>query len=243
MRLWRGQADISWRLDSSAFRRLANDAARPKFGPEFTSPIDPSRATELEGLIVNYEEYLIESADHSGFRHVGVRRLSDLELLAILRHYGAATRLLDTSRSALVALWFAASEYPAKTGALFGINSMYLGGGEHWRQDGPYADVVRALADINHPIAWSATGLTPRTAAQHSQFVYSAVSASPRGSIRIDESTDSLTVIALSPELKLHILRELKEAFDIHHYSLFPDIEGFAAGNCESREQYEMERW
>ena len=35
------------------------------------------------------------------------RQLSDLELLAELQHFGAATCLIDFSRSALVALWFA----------------------------------------------------------------------------------------------------------------------------------------
>ena len=35
------------------------------------------------------------------------RQLSDLEILAELQHFGAATCLIDFSRSALVALWFA----------------------------------------------------------------------------------------------------------------------------------------
>ena len=35
------------------------------------------------------------------------QQLSDLEILAELQHFGAATCLIDFSRSALVALWFA----------------------------------------------------------------------------------------------------------------------------------------
>jgi hypothetical protein len=40
--------------------------------------------------------------------HYHKEKLSDLELLLELQHYGAATGLVDFSRDFLIALWFAA---------------------------------------------------------------------------------------------------------------------------------------
>ena len=47
--------------------------------------------------------------------------LCELELLARLQHHGAATRLLDCSRNAFVALWFACRWEPDKDGVLIGF--------------------------------------------------------------------------------------------------------------------------
>jgi hypothetical protein len=43
-------------------------------------------------------------------------KLSDLELLLELQHYGAATGLVDFSRDFLIALWFAAHDNKGKNG-------------------------------------------------------------------------------------------------------------------------------
>jgi hypothetical protein len=43
-------------------------------------------------------------------------KLSNLELLLELQHYGAATGLVDFSRDFLIALWFAAHDNKGKNG-------------------------------------------------------------------------------------------------------------------------------
>src|SRR6266404_2469373 len=88
VRMWRGQADISWPIHSTAYRRLAS-----------------SRARISESDVISYEENLLKHATHRGYRYLDGRELSDLELLARLQHHGAATRLVDATRSAFIALW------------------------------------------------------------------------------------------------------------------------------------------
>ena len=65
---------------------------------------------------------LVEPARTRGFGFRSGRRLSDLEVLSKLQHFGAATGLLDFTWSPLVALWFA-SQDSAVDGKLFVINT------------------------------------------------------------------------------------------------------------------------
>ena len=93
---------------------------------EFLKDIKFSRgrikqADFLERYIKYHQEVLIEPARTNGFNLENGRKLTDLELLAKLQHFGAATGLLDFTRSTLVALWFAC-ENTAVDGNLFVIN-------------------------------------------------------------------------------------------------------------------------
>ncbi|VVM26322.1 hypothetical protein BSPWISOXPB_3766 [uncultured Gammaproteobacteria bacterium] len=58
--------------------------------------------------------------------HYHKEKLSDLELLLELQHYGAATGLVDFSRDFLIALWFAAHDNKGKNGKVFVLNIMIL---------------------------------------------------------------------------------------------------------------------
>jgi len=84
VRMWRGQADISWPIHSSAYRRIAKNN---------------ENVTEFS--VASYEETLLEQATHKGYRYSNDKRLTDLELLARLQHHGAATKLLDFTRNAV----------------------------------------------------------------------------------------------------------------------------------------------
>ena len=90
--LFRGVSTESYKIEASAYRRL----------PE----IDRNNTSKL--LKINQE--LIEKARGLGHDQKNGQQLSDLELLAELQHFGAATCLIDFSRSALVALWFACQQ-------------------------------------------------------------------------------------------------------------------------------------
>jgi FRG domain len=103
--MWRGQADITWPIHSTAYRRLAADA---------------SGARISEKAVRYYEEGLLKRAEHRGYRFHEGRELSDFELLARMRHHGAATRFVDATRNALIGLWFGISEYQDKVGLLIG---------------------------------------------------------------------------------------------------------------------------
>ena len=72
-----------------------------------------------ENILLNEAKKNLHHYDERG------RKLGDIELLAKLQHYGAATRLLDFSKNVLIALWFCVSdrEYKDKTGLLLGIDT------------------------------------------------------------------------------------------------------------------------
>lgn len=226
VRMWRGQADISWPIHSSAYRRLA---------------AQDSRVTE-SGL-ANYENWLLKQATHRGYRTINGQELSDLQLLARLQHHGAATRLVDATRSALVALWFCVSSNLDVVGALIGVHSDYLGGYEslpvHWS----YESLLKDMQGRDYPYTWEPPIVSPRVAAQHSQFLISKVAESPSGSLCLPSDVDSTLVVAVSPKLKKIARDILICSFDIRTVTLFPDLDGFCDANSYRSDRKDMFRW
>ena len=83
--VYRGMADASWKVESSAYRRIRQ-----------------SDETPPPAVLQTYIEQLLESAKRRGFQERQGKSDKDLELLADLQHYGAATCLIDfTTRSGL----------------------------------------------------------------------------------------------------------------------------------------------
>jgi hypothetical protein len=105
---WRGQADASWDVDSSLARRYRRQ--RAWLG---------ARYSLSEANVRAVESALVERARSVGFGE----GLSEVEILTRLQHHGAATRMLDCTRSAFVALWFACREHPDRDGILIGFAS------------------------------------------------------------------------------------------------------------------------
>lgn len=229
--MWRGQSDISWPLHSGAFRKLLK---RPNF---FCVKDRPT-----EEAVQFYEKSLLKLATHRGFRRVNNRELSDLELLARLQHHGAATRLLDATRNLLVALYFAVRENPDKNGMLFGWHSDFLGGYEGEITEESYDEAFGDLGDYNHPITFEPTEVSPRIASQHSQFLYSKISDGNYGSVCVDPDKGASIAIAISPKVKKEALKLLVNLFNIRHYTLFPDFDGFSSANSIFSPE-DMRRW
>lgn len=226
VRLWRGQSDISWPIHSSAYRKLALGEPTPS-----------------ETSMVWYESDLLDRASHKGFRQLDGRLLTDFELLARLQHHGAATRLIDATGSAVVALFFSAAANPKSTGALFGFHADFLGGFEGMPLKVSYEEQMAGIAKFRHPQTWEPTAVSPRVAAQHSSFVYSAVSPSPTGSLAIDPSPEAFLAVAITPRFKQEVLQILSDVFDVRHVTLFPDIDGFGHANSYRFDRSNAYRW
>jgi FRG domain len=92
---WRGSVRADWPLHSSLYRRLYWSSPNP-------APEEPAVRKEEERLLTSVHRWGL----HNGSRG----RLSVLEQLATLQHFGAPTRLIDVSMNAYVGLWFAVEE-------------------------------------------------------------------------------------------------------------------------------------
>jgi len=226
VRMWRGQSSIDWPVHSAAFRKLK---------------LSNSSVDEMD--MQYYEKDLLARATHRGFRLVDGRDLSDFDLLARLQQHGAATRLVDFTRNALTALWFAVASEAKLTGALLGIHAHSIGGYEGLPENRLYDEIFPNLAKHDHPQTWEPPAVTPRIAAQHAQFVYSDVVNRRSGSLKLPKKPKELLVVALSPDIKQRFSTILSEVFDIRYSTLFPDIDGFGRANSVHFSRREIYRW
>ena len=202
--LFRGVSKDSYKIEASAYRRLPEVARN-----------NPARL-----LRINRE--LIEKARLLGHDQKNGQRLSDLDLLAELQHFGAATCLIDFTRSALVALWFACQQ-SAKgeaNGKVFAVRS-----DDPARLKTVNPELIKK--DIDHFLnldendnyllyQWDPKLQNNRIIAQHSVFLFSGAQIEAEAECVIIKSS------------KQDILTSLDKISDIAEESIYPDFDGFA---------------
>jgi len=217
---WRGQASIDWGVDPSLVRRY-----RQRHEDRPGSALN-------ESSIRAAEKALIERTRAAGLGS----GLGELELLARLQHHGAATRLLDCSRNAFVALWFACRWEPEKDGVLIGfeLGEIAVHLDTETLQHG--IDDLLAMA-AGRLLWWQPRSLSPRISAQQAVFVFGQVVDEPWGSIRLSQGEVGLGDIGAVPGAALiFVSANLKAALNgiwepmlgFSEESLFPDFDGFA---------------
>lgn len=222
---WRGQADATWKIDSSLARRYRAGCV----------PHHPLDETNLRG----HEQVLVEHARAAGF----AEGLGELELLAWLQHHGAATRLLDCTRNAFVALWFACQRSWEPDGLLIGfrlrddanIETGMLG----W-------DIDRLLEHAEGRVLWwQPRALSARIPAQHAVFVLGKVVDERWGSIGLQGrpigrsafgDVPGVALILIPSALKEEMHRSWQDLFGFSEETLFPDPNGFARAHSVDRE-------
>ena len=216
---FRGQEDASWELHSSAVRRLIRDTDR--------IALNTPRFRRIYASYHSYE--LIESARTAGFDIEEGRTISDLQLLAKLQHFGAATGLMDFTWNPLVALWFAcaAGEKDDEDGKVFVIN---LNDPMRWRRV-PSGDEAQSTEDIflqhddDVPLYWepmARSEASARIIGQRSVFVIG------RPLIPEDAVVEEIQIDSSD---KKEMRKELADIFDVSERSLFRDVYGFSSVN------------
>ena len=217
---YRGQGNSGWHLYSGAVRRLLDTLA-------IASPED--HGTFASHYIDYHYNILLSPARQRGFHVDAGVELSDLQLLAKLQHFGAATGLLDFTLSPLVALWFACQESDAD-GTVFVLDiSPSMNDALTWENlsASSFSSVLGSLGSHSDLIAWEPAAFgeaSPRITAQQSLLVLMhpqglSCRLAGRITIRRDDKPDLL-----------HQLRDL----GFGEETLFVDVHGFSKANSSS---------
>ena len=214
--LFRGVSNDEYKIEASAYRRLPED--------------EKNNTSKL--LKIN--QVLIEKARSLGHDQKNGQQLSDLELLAELQHFGAATCLIDFTRNAMVALWFACQQ--SSTGKANGKVCAV-------RSDDPVrfktvnAELIKK--DIDHffqldenntryPLyQWQPKLQNNRIVAQQSVFVF--------GGAQIETEAECVIIESSKEE----ILNSLDKLLSITEASIFPDFDGFARLHAHNKPHIE----
>ena len=225
--LFRGLPNSEWIIKSTASLRFETGFY---YGTKFDYEQDIGRE-------FRYNQVLITDYRHKSFSKDNKSEIAqtDLGILAQLRHYGAATSLIDFTKNPLVALWFACNEESQsinKDGAVYtlGIRNrddfIHIYSAEQLREYTIREIFSRSYSSspyIDRCFYWQPGHLNERISAQSSYFVI--------GSKNLQREVEENKVIHINGHAKVRILAELSDVHNINRLSLFPDISGFAEAN------------
>ena len=210
--LFRGVSKDSYEIEASAYRRLP-EAQRN----------NPARLLQIN-------QDLIEKARLLGHDQKNGQRLSDLELLAELQHFGAATCLIDFTRNALVALWMACqrSTTGAANGKVVAVRSDDYASIETvtpqlvTEEDIDY--FFRQDERRRYPLyQWQPKYQNNRIIAQQSVFIF--------GGAQIETETECVILESGKGDM----LTSLEKVSGITEGSIYPDFDGFARLNAQNK--------
>ena len=199
--LYRGLAsDASdYKLSASLHRRMAGSEEKP---------IQQSQFARAAQELVNQAK--MEGHD----REIG-EQATDLEILARLQHYGAATCLIDFTKNPLVALWFACQ--PLDNNENGKIVAIDTADADKYDEIGPrnIKTPIKKLMDDEKLWKWQPKKQNNRIVAQQSVFIF--------GTPEIAD--DNITSSCVISNKKIRANLEIQ---GISAESLFCDFDGFA---------------
>ena len=204
--VFRGVPNNKYEIQASAYRRM----------PE------SDRNSEDKGFqtFVEINEALIREARLRGYDQKDGRPLNDLEILADLQHFGAATCLIDFTYSAQIALWFACGQ-DSKTqcptdGKVFAVHKDV----DRFIEIEPdlLTEPLPYLLNSNEPqlYHWQPRQQNTRILAQQSIFFF--------GHYEFSEHAACI----IQTHKKEEFRTELERVSGITEMRLFPDFEGFS---------------
>ena len=221
---FRGQKNNAWKLHSAATRRLVK---------HYHCEEGITTLAHFSQIYMIYHRVaLLEPARTNGFGVDNGQRISDLQLLAKLQHFGAATGLIDFTWDPLVALWFACESYLDKEGNESNGKVIAIDFSDPTQfQKLMSEEETQSAEEIFSPARASEMQLywepmvrgvaTPRVLRQQSVFVI--------GRPIVPENF--VTSIEIGATDKQEILKELEGVLNINRHTLFADLQGFSAVN------------
>ena len=214
---FRGQADSNWKLHSGATRRLISHC-----GENITHD-----SNFLQIYASYHSDVLIKPARTNGFDIDDGYQISDLQLLAKLQHFEAATGLLDFTWNPLVALWFACKDNEDCDGKVFVINlrdPLRFQQVANEKEKQSVEAILFPDSSTDKLLYWEAKihgEAASRILRQRSVFVIG----------RPLITKDVVGHIEIQASDKAAIKKELEDIFDIGERTLFMDIHGFSVVN------------
>jgi type I restriction enzyme M protein len=194
--LFRGHADLDWELEPA---------------------IDRSDFSGLQGKLTrqDHERLAFNEFKRLALPHLPSRPTNDWEFLALARHHGAPTRLLDWTENPLAALFFAVEPLQCKDGAVWCYT--YI------ETDKP-VDVTRdpdPLA-VTRIVRFQPPHVHPRIWTQSSVFT-----VHPPNFKRLKDPWGPTTLTRIRiPRANRAGLRLDLQRVGVHRVSLFPDLDG-----------------
>ena len=204
--LFRGQADMDWKLRSGATRRVYPD----------------NDDNIIYSKVSFYIEDILDRSKLKGFHNKDHSPMFDLELLADLQHHGAATALLDLTKNALIALWFACQE-EENDGKVFAMNIQDASRVKRVTS-GNIKEKFKFFLDSEEAFIWEPSHLNSRIPAQSSVFL-----------IAKEPYTLEQKEVLVDKKSKKNIRQQLESTFGITEESVFPDFPGFALANAADK--------
>ena len=214
--LFRGVSNEKYLIQASAYRRL----------------LDERDQTPVNLLEIN--KRIIDDARLQGHGQKNGDRLFDLELLAELQHYGAATCLIDFTYSAQVALWMAcgrgskdAADNKIFNGKVFAVD---ISDPDRFRK--VTSQLLEKDIDCffnadergKYPLyQWQPKQQNNRIIAQQSIFLFGGAQIEPEAECIILKNS------------KKSILTSLEKSGGITEARMFPDFDGFARLRAHDR--------
>ena len=172
-------------------------------------------------------EEMIKDAHAQGHDYKDGKKLFDLDLLAELQHYGAATCLVDFTFDALVALWFACQPSSEKN-----VDGKVVAVALHRSHKVTDTEAKNSISNFyiqddkgNYPLYnWQPKYQNNRIIAQRSIFIF--------GSFTFKADTEYI----IEKKDKSRILYSLENTLGKTEASLFPDFDGFATQRAHDKE-------
>ena len=203
--LFRGVKNKIYKIQASAYRR-------------------PKEADRSFEKFLQINKGLIDEATLRGYNERNGQKLEDLEILAELQHFGAATCLIDFTYNSLIALWFACqldSKAPDSETQPDGKVFAVVNKPPRFKKidsDLLTREVDTFLQDSENPqlYYWQPRQQNNRIIAQQSVFLFG------------DYEFNAEAECVIAKNRKQDILTELEQASGITEGRLFPDFDGFA---------------